>query len=319
MAKRPVFRAADTSPYYTATAVEFTWTSGFSETNTRRNADAMQAAFLALFPDAKVLEISLSPAAADTLTLTNGAETLPMETAYAADPALEDPQGTYFDYLFLTALAASPGTAEELAPYDAFTDVAFNPEKKSHTAARAAAIFTALTRLGVLAEAIKDYDAFLAALEGAPLKPKKKAKSAPKKKPKAEEKTEEKTEEKPAEPPEEKPAEVPAEAAAEAGTESPAEPPAPKKTKKKSGGKKADKDPQPETSADSPAESAPEAADAERETVPGAVVGAAVLHKKYGEGTIRDVTDGVMTVTFAEGDKRFPYPYAFARGFLIVK
>ena len=317
MAKRPVFRAADTAPYYTATAVEFTWTSGFSETNTRRNADAMQAAFLALFPDAKVLEIALSPAAADTLTLTNGAETLPVETAYAADPSREDPQGTYFDYLFLTALAASPGTADELAPYDAFTDVAFNPEKKSHTAARAAAIFTALTRLGVLAEAIKDYDAFLAALEGAPLKPKKKAKSAPKKKPKAEEKTEEK----PAEPPEEKPEEVPAEAAAETGTESPAEPPAPKKTKKKSDGKKTDTDrqPQPEGSAGTPADSAPEAADAELETVPGAVVGAAVLHKKYGEGTIRDVTDGVMTVTFAEGDKRFPYPYAFARGFLSVK
>ena len=54
--------------------------------------------------------------------------------------------------------------------------------------------------------------------------------------------------------------------------------------------------------------------------VPDVREGMIVVHKKFGEGTLRmDKAKKYLTVTFAAGEKKFVYPDVFKDGFLTVK
>ena len=71
---------------------------------------------------------------------------------------------TYFyNRLYIGALVENEELAKELLErkFDAFTDIAFNPDKGRNCQAEAAAIFVSLSRQGLLAEALANEENFL--------------------------------------------------------------------------------------------------------------------------------------------------------------
>ncbi len=70
-----------------------------------------------------------------------------------------NPKHIFYDYLYISALMENTELAEKLKQYDAFSDIAFNPQKSINCQARAAAIFVSLSRQGLL-EKIKDFASF---------------------------------------------------------------------------------------------------------------------------------------------------------------
>lgn len=78
----------------------------------------------------------------------------------AKDYPLE-PQDAFYNYLYVNALAENEQLALQLAQYDAFSEIAFNPAKNTTCQARAVAIFLSLRRLGLLDKAAS-FDSFAA-------------------------------------------------------------------------------------------------------------------------------------------------------------
>lgn len=72
-----------------------------------------------------------------------------------------EPHTLFYNWLYLNALQAHPELAEPLMQYDAFTDIAFNPEKSLNCQAEAAAIYVSLRRRGLLEDALKSQEDFL--------------------------------------------------------------------------------------------------------------------------------------------------------------
>ncbi len=72
-----------------------------------------------------------------------------------------EPRTAFYDWIYLTALAANPALADALASFGVFTDIEFNPEKSLNCQARSAALYVSLLRAGVLAEATSGRDAYL--------------------------------------------------------------------------------------------------------------------------------------------------------------
>ena len=58
MAKRPVFIPQGEAPFARAIETEFSWNGGFAPSQKQKNIRALDGAFLAAHPDARVLEIS---------------------------------------------------------------------------------------------------------------------------------------------------------------------------------------------------------------------------------------------------------------------
>lgn len=52
--------------------------------------------------------------------------------------------------------------------------------------------------------------------------------------------------------------------------------------------------------------------------VSGVGIGAIVSHAKFGKGKVIELDGGYLTVRFAQGEKRFQFPFAFDAGFLRV-
>jgi hypothetical protein len=71
------------------------------------------------------------------------------------------PVTAFYDWLYLRALIQNPQVADKLTSYIGYTDIAFNPKKSSNCQARAAAVFVALNKIGILKEAVASKDAFL--------------------------------------------------------------------------------------------------------------------------------------------------------------
>lgn len=74
------------------------------------------------------------------------------------------PPTYFYNWLYVTTLAANKDLADELLArkFDAFTDIAFNPNKgKVNCQAEAAAIFVSLSRQNLLSNAIADEKNFL--------------------------------------------------------------------------------------------------------------------------------------------------------------
>lgn len=57
-----------------------------------------------------------------------------------------EPKSYFYNWLYISALAAQPEVVAEIQNYDAFTDIEFNPQKSLNTQACAAAIFVGLCR-----------------------------------------------------------------------------------------------------------------------------------------------------------------------------
>jgi len=78
-----------------------------------------------------------------------------------------EPKTLFYDWIYLTALAANPALSRQLLAYDAFTDIEFNPERSINCQARSCALFAALSRAGILREALSSLEAFTRVLEEA--------------------------------------------------------------------------------------------------------------------------------------------------------
>lgn len=75
-----------------------------------------------------------------------------------------NPPTYFYNWFYITTLAANKDLADELLArgFDAFTDIAFNPDKgKVNCQAEAAAIFVSLSRQNLLDEALTDEKNFL--------------------------------------------------------------------------------------------------------------------------------------------------------------
>lgn len=80
-----------------------------------------------------------------------------------------DPPTFFYNWFYITTLAANEDLAEELLAqkFDAFTDIAFNPDKgKVNCQAEAVAIFVSLSRQNLLDNALADEKNFLRIVYG---------------------------------------------------------------------------------------------------------------------------------------------------------
>ena len=70
------------------------------------------------------------------------------------------PITAFYDWLYINALMENDELASETLQYDSFTDIEFSSEKSKNCQARAAALFVALHRKGLL-ECVKDFEQFV--------------------------------------------------------------------------------------------------------------------------------------------------------------
>lgn len=74
-----------------------------------------------------------------------------------------EPKTCFYDWLYLSALKNNPVLAKRVTSVDAFTDIAFNPEKSLSCQARSAALFAVLARTESLGKAMMSQSAFVSA------------------------------------------------------------------------------------------------------------------------------------------------------------
>lgn len=70
------------------------------------------------------------------------------------------PRTAFYNWIYINALMDNPELAAELATYDGFTDIEFNPDKGVNCQAEAAALYVTLLRKGVL-DQCRDFDTFM--------------------------------------------------------------------------------------------------------------------------------------------------------------
>lgn len=71
-----------------------------------------------------------------------------------------EPRTYFYNWLYINALNMNNDLADQIIDYDAFTDIAFNPQKSINCQAEAAAIYVSLRKQGLLKEALKNQDCF---------------------------------------------------------------------------------------------------------------------------------------------------------------
>lgn len=73
-----------------------------------------------------------------------------------------EPRTAFYDWLYMNALHKHVELSGLLLDYDAFSDIAFNPERSLNCQAYAAALYVALSKRGLLSEEVlKDKDRYL--------------------------------------------------------------------------------------------------------------------------------------------------------------
>jgi len=76
------------------------------------------------------------------------------------------PRTAFYDWLYINALHKKPELAEQVIKYEAFSDIAFNPEKSINCQAYAAALYVSLHKRGVLMDdTIKDQNKYLSIID----------------------------------------------------------------------------------------------------------------------------------------------------------
>lgn len=117
MAKRPVFMISEGTPFCTEIDTEFTFYSGFSESQKKKSINSLQEAFLKVYPNSKVLEISSkseSPLgvqlSAFNLTIqTKTNKSYSVEVAFQSSKVFQN-GGPYRDILDMTSKEAKKDT-----------------------------------------------------------------------------------------------------------------------------------------------------------------------------------------------------------------
>lgn len=71
-----------------------------------------------------------------------------------------EPKTFFYNWIYINTLHYNSDLANQIINYDAFTDIAFNPQKSINCQAEAAAIYVSLRKQGKLSEALKDKDSF---------------------------------------------------------------------------------------------------------------------------------------------------------------
>lgn len=73
-----------------------------------------------------------------------------------------EPRTAFYDWLYMNALHKQPTFADEVLEYNAFTDIAFNPDRSINCQAYAAALYVSLSKRGILdSEFLKDQTRYL--------------------------------------------------------------------------------------------------------------------------------------------------------------
>lgn len=72
-----------------------------------------------------------------------------------------EPKTSFYDWLYITALAQNASLARQLRDFNAFSDIAYNPSKSINCQARSAALFVALSRTGLLHYALQGKKQYL--------------------------------------------------------------------------------------------------------------------------------------------------------------
>lgn len=72
-----------------------------------------------------------------------------------------EPKTYFYNWLYINTLHLHSDLAEQVIEYEAFTDIAFNPQKSINCQAEAAAIYVSLEKQGLLNEALKNKETFL--------------------------------------------------------------------------------------------------------------------------------------------------------------
>ena len=79
-----------------------------------------------------------------------------------------DPPTAFYDWLYISALAADAALATGVREFDAFTDIEFNPERSLNCQARSVALFCSLSNSGELQELLSSQTRFLEVLRRLP-------------------------------------------------------------------------------------------------------------------------------------------------------
>lgn len=77
-----------------------------------------------------------------------------------------EPRTAFYDWLYMNALYKHPEFADEVLRYEAFTDIAFNPERSINCQAYAAALYSSLARRNILDKSfLQDQERYLATIK----------------------------------------------------------------------------------------------------------------------------------------------------------
>lgn len=71
------------------------------------------------------------------------------------------PRTAFYNWIYIRALGEHPEYGDQLMKFDAFTDIAFNPQKSSNCQAEACACYVALRRNGLLEKALQSKEDFI--------------------------------------------------------------------------------------------------------------------------------------------------------------
>lgn len=80
-----------------------------------------------------------------------------------------EPQTAFYDWLYIRALLGHEALAAPVLAHAAFTDIAFNPLRSINCQAYALALCVSLERRGLVIEAVRSQETFLACLKPAPV------------------------------------------------------------------------------------------------------------------------------------------------------
>lgn len=83
-----------------------------------------------------------------------------MKFVLLGDEFPANPKTFFYDWLYVNAVSQNKELLTKLSEYNAFTDIAFNPEKSINCQARSAAICVSLFKKGLLSDALKNKDEF---------------------------------------------------------------------------------------------------------------------------------------------------------------
>lgn len=72
-----------------------------------------------------------------------------------------EPKTYFYNWLYINTLYLHSDLAEQILEYEAFTDIAFNPQKSINCQAEAAAIYVSLQKQNLLKDALKNKENFL--------------------------------------------------------------------------------------------------------------------------------------------------------------